>query len=250
MVGLLLLYGTLHPIVGIILEVLKPFVLYLLQQLYHFVGLQVGVLRGERHDKTLLLVVPLLAPCPFDAQWPRHQGKLNVRRITLQTAILTQWLVGEGKIYLTILRQLIHFQSRGLQYQRLHLTIFMEGVILRFGTVMRQQIRLVINAQKLAELRIVHLLTSTFAEGREVDIDTRCALLLSHLANLCYVVGIALIHRQEIIHILLIHLDTDFTGTQSCAFVRYHGDTREQVGKGVLSLGTRLRFNLPEITHA
>ena len=124
----------------------------------------------------------------------------------------------------------------------------MERIVGRFDIgfigLMSGDISSIVDAEKFAEFGVLHLVTSFVLEGGEIDIDARCALFLRELGYAGDMVGIATIHREEVVDILLIHLDADFAGAPAIIRGR-HFDAREERGEdidGLIALFLRVAY--------
>ena len=196
----------------------------------------------------LLLVVLFYHHVTFQTHATLFDVEENLVGIALLAVVLVDWLIGESKVHLTCLAQLVEFLLRGFEDQGANFIILVEGVIglfdgssllgkLSLGNLVVLQllgepfdavghVTIVVDAQERTELFVVEgLALRTIAVERKEDIDTRCALLLTNLRDAGNMHGVAPGHREEIVYVVLIHFDTDLTsraGSGDILTVAFH----------------------------
>ena len=98
MVRLSLLYLMAHIVVGKVTEVIQPVILHLLGQFHHLVRFDVRTPLRKRTDDTLHLPMTFAVLFTLNTQRSWNDDKLNMRRITLLTAILIHRLVSKREV--------------------------------------------------------------------------------------------------------------------------------------------------------
>ena len=154
--------------------------------------------------------------------------------VALLAVVVVDGFVGEGEVHLTRVAKLIEFLLGGFEHERANLVVLVEGVVglldggslfgkLSLGNLLVLQllgesldavshVTVVVDAEEGTKLLVVEgLALLVVAVEREENVDTRCALLLTDLCDAGDVHGVATGHREEVVDVVLIHLDTDLS---------------------------------------